>query len=134
MSERNITDYLGYEYDKIPLWTTPKELMELWRKEYERGKAEGFIPVIIPIEDRLEDYLEDMEGQDYDVEQLPDVRQFFSAAKENCDDYSQFIGTMTQGDANDLMVCRQTSRGKQHFWCPSAAGTTAPRLTTWQQF
>ena len=104
MADRNITDYLGFEYDKIPLWTTPKELMELWKKAYEQGKAEGFIPVIIPIEDRLEDYLEDMEGQEISADSLPDVKDFFASAKQSIDDIDSYKGTMTAGDPNDLMV------------------------------
>lgn len=108
MSERNIGDYLGFEYEFIPEEVTAESITQYYLDELEKGKQKGYIPVIIPTEDRLEDYLEDMQNGGYDGESLPDTAKFFAARGKDYEDEieeSDFHSIeLTDGDRNDSLV------------------------------
>lgn len=108
MSERNIGDYLGFEYEYIPEEVTAENLMQYYLDELEKGKQKGYIPVVIPTEDRLEDYLEDMQNGGYDGESLPDTAKFFAAREKDYEDEieeSDFHSIeLTDGDKNESLV------------------------------
>ena len=108
MSERNIGDYLGFEYEYIPEEVTAENLMQYYLDELEKGRQKGYIPVIIPTEDRLEDYLEDMQNGGYDGESLPDTAEFFAAREKDYEDEieeSDFHSIeLTDGDKNESLV------------------------------
>lgn len=108
MSERNIGDHLGFEYEYIPEEVTAENITQYYLDELEKGKQNGYIPVIIPTEDRLEDYLEDMQNGGYDGESLPDTAKFFAAREKDYEDEIEEIdfsdSEMTDGDKNDRLV------------------------------
>ncbi len=108
MSERNIGDYLGFEYEFLPEEVTAESITQYYLDELEKGKQNGYIPVIIPTEDRLEDYLEDMQNGGYDGESLPDTANFFAAREKDYEDEIEESGfhsiELTDGDRNDNLV------------------------------
>eukprot|EP00833_Pecoramyces_ruminatium_P013556 jgi/Orpsp1_1/1187588/evm.model.d7180000058827.1 len=102
--DKDITDYLGFEYEPIPEGLLPDELLDFWHDEYELGKTKGFTPVIIPLKDRLEEFLEDMENSNNSKEDLPDVSNFFEKMKKDTPDMDKYIGEVTPGVSNNYLV------------------------------
>lgn len=51
-----MAEQLGYPYRPLPMNLTPEQLMEVYKEALERGKKEGFTPVLIPEDDILEEY------------------------------------------------------------------------------
>lgn len=108
MSERHIGDYLGFEYEYLPDDMTAENITQFYLEELEKGKKNGYIPVIIPIEDELESFLEDTGGESYDMQSLPDVKAFFLGREK---DYEEEIEEsdyrsceLTSGDSNSFLV------------------------------
>lgn len=100
-----ILDYLGFEYKMIPDDTDANGLMELFADECERGRKEGFTPVIIPLEDNLDEYFEDM---DDDVsghfEQRGAAGLFSQREHEYEDDIDELMSDVTTGDVSNTLV------------------------------
>ena len=70
MSEiaRDIVDYLKYPCKVFAAKTPYDEIMKAYQEAFERGRKEGFTPVLIPVDDTLEDYFEMLEADGYSAE------------------------------------------------------------------
>ena len=108
MGKKHIGDHLGFDYEYLPEEVTAENITQYYLDELERGRGEGFIPVIIPTEDNLESFLEDAGSEEYDVDHLPDTGKFFAARESEYEDEIEESDykslEMTAGDKNDRLV------------------------------
>ena len=101
MSKESLVSYLGFEYEMLPGDLDPKGIMQFLEKKQKAGKEHGYIPVIVPVEDDLEDYLSEQEEE-------PDgplrAEEFFLGRDEEYADADELSGEITKGDKNDTLV------------------------------
>lgn len=53
---KSMVDQLGYPYQILPKDLLPDEVMEIYKDAEERGRREGFTPVLMPEDDVLDEY------------------------------------------------------------------------------
>lgn len=64
------TEKLGYPFRLLPSDITDSELMEVYRVAAERGKQEGFTPVLVPDDDILDEYFDILHDGDYHIPEV----------------------------------------------------------------
>ena len=104
----NMVKKLGFPYKLLPEMT-PGKLTELYRSELERGKKEGFTPVIMAGDRYLSEYFDttfDIEGYDVktELEKISEESEFLTTTlqdmfEEEPDfDYEAFVGNISGGE------------------------------------
>lgn len=72
MSEtaKSIVEKLGYPYKVYAAKTPYEEIISAYKDTFERGKKEGFTPVIVPVDNVLEEYFGILEDDEYSIENI----------------------------------------------------------------
>ncbi|MBR1751808.1 MAG: DUF4253 domain-containing protein [Ruminococcus sp.] len=101
-----ILDYLGFESRELPDRVNAQNITEFFREELKKGKEFGYTPVIIPLEDNLEDFLADNleESGSYKTSELLSAEGFFERLSDENTDLEDIKGNITKGDKNDTLV------------------------------
>lgn len=66
----SMVNHLGYPYQVFPEKTPYKEIRDAYTSAIERGKKEGFTPVVVPVDDILEEYFGILKDDHYWVENV----------------------------------------------------------------
>lgn len=71
MSEtaKSMVNQLKYPYKVFAAKTPYDEIMEAYKEAIERGRKEGFTPVLVPVDDTLEEYFEILDDDGYSIEE-----------------------------------------------------------------
>lgn len=65
----SMMEKLGYPYQVLPEKSSMDEVMAIYKEAVEKGKKEGFTPVLVPEDDVLDDYFEILKQEDgFDVQ------------------------------------------------------------------
>ena len=65
----SMMEKLGYPYQVLPEKSSMDEVMAIYKEAVEKGKKEGFTPVIVPEDDVLDDYFGILKQEDgFDVQ------------------------------------------------------------------
>lgn len=72
MSEmaRSIINQWGYPYKMFVAGTEYDEIMNSYEESMKRGKTEGFTPVLVPVDDTLEDFFSILKEDGYSLEDV----------------------------------------------------------------
>ena len=91
MSEtaKNMVETWKYPYQYFHKNTPEDTIIKAYEKAFEKGKKEGFTPVIVPVDGTLEEYFGIMEEEQYSVEDVlqADVGSGKKILKERFDEY-----------------------------------------------
>jgi len=114
---KSMTGQLGYPYHFLPESLSLDEVMDIYLEAAERGKKEGFIPIIMPEDDILDEYFGILRDQDgYEVkaalEKIGDegrklleegLKELVDPEDEELEavDLEEIIGKMDGGDQID---------------------------------
>ena len=76
----HIVQKLNYPYQVLPDNLTLEQAVEIYEEALERGRKEGFTPVLIPEDNVLEEYLGIMQDEEYSVEET--LKQMNESGKD----------------------------------------------------
>ena len=67
---RSMIEHLGYPHKVFAAGTDYDEIMKEYENSLERGKAEGFIPVLVPVDDTLDEFFGILKDDGYSYEDV----------------------------------------------------------------
>ncbi|MBQ9518900.1 MAG: DUF4253 domain-containing protein [Firmicutes bacterium] len=135
-----IAQKLGYPYKLLPEMT-PGKLTEFYRSEFERGRREGFTPLVIAGDRYLSEYIDttfDIENYDVksELENISDECELMTMTlqdmfEEEPDfDYEEFMGNIEGGEAINYFMS-VFEFGKMAKMTPCAL-LEIPTLNPWE--
>lgn len=125
----HMMEQLGYPYQILDDSLSLTEVMECYKKAVDRGKKEGFIPVLVPEDDVLDEYFGILKEEDrYDVQEAlqkmgnhggeflqQKLKEFTDPEDDDLEalDLDEMMGEMENGGSLDDFYSLQDFKGKR---------------------
>lgn len=112
---KSIIEQLNYPYRILPKGLTIDEVMHIYAEAVEKGKKEGYTPVLVPEDEILDEYFGILRDEDqYSVEETLKkvggngkellwkyLKEFTEQEEDETFDEKEFLGEMENGEAID---------------------------------